>query len=453
MTISRRPGKLAGMNSAAPDLKPLTCPSCGAPVPLGPSSVAKCAHCGKRVRIPAAHLDLRKAQADRAKADVDAKRVYARLAGRPPWLLRMLYGWFNPAAMALGVFPAMFIVGVGIEGALAWIASKLGSADYFDTWLADSSSWNAVFGGIALAYVGTILAALGQRRALSRAELQRALAAKMPEVAGHAFECRLCGAALHAEEGQLGVSCPYCRADNLLFVPKPWVKKVSKDTRELYRQTRSAREAVQAENVRVRKSVGFYVAIASVLAGLSLLAFRQEIHDDKPKFGDWPPSYSLYSSAKPPIVAERRLKLYQGQGYQSTSQITRDWPVSDTCAASTPITSELEPEVCRNGRCDFQYYAALKRSDTLTIVAQSVPEGSTLRVQQHSGMAWDADDVWRSPRVQFGKVLLEVPLASSRRVLLKPQIDAWHRIAIAVPKGQEPPSITLCITLRHGHSP
>src|SRR5262249_53234610 len=122
-------------NGTAARLEPLKCPKCGAPVPLVSGDLAPCVHCGASVDIPVAYRELRDAVADRARVDTAARALYAALGKKPALVLRVLSGWFSPGALALGVFPAMFIAGVLSEVGVAAMLSLVTRENYFDTWL------------------------------------------------------------------------------------------------------------------------------------------------------------------------------------------------------------------------------------------------------------------------------------------------------------------------------
>jgi hypothetical protein len=428
---------------AGPRLEPLSCRTCGAAVAVGPGALATCSHCGAQVEIPAAYRELRDDWAHANGADASAQALYRRLVRRPAWLLRVLSAWFNPASLVLGAFAAMFIVALLCEVAVAWVASTLGSANYFDTWLAALSTWDAVVLGLAFAYVGTILAAFGQRRSVSRCGLQQALAAPRPTIMGGAAACRCCGAPLFAEDGQIGVRCMYCGADNLLAVPQPWIERLSERTLGLIRETASARDALAAEDARVRKSVAWYVVAASVLAVLFLLGFRQTIVERPAELSDWPPSYALYRKSAAPMLVEHRL-VEKDTLYYSDH---RQFPARTSCTSGEPaVESTITPALCDYGACEARYYVALARGDTLTVVAASIPSGASIRVQQHGGMDWNDDDR-SSQGTSFGPELLRADLPSGAAFDVQPRIDAWHRITVSIPVPTEPEVIALCIAL------
>jgi hypothetical protein len=406
-------------------------------------------HCGAEVEIPIAYRKLRDEQASRATADASAQAMYRRLARRPAWILRVLSGWFNPVSLALFAFPAMFIAGVLVELFAVWIASAIGPANYFDTWFASRSSWDAVLLGFAFAYLGTILAAFGQRRALSLCGLQQAMAARPPRIAGGAAQCRQCGAPLFAEEGRLGVACAYCGTDNLLVVPEPWVKRLSEGTLRLLREVSSARDAIAAEDARVRRSMLWYVLCASLLAPLFLVAFRQTIGERRPELTDWPPIYALYRAAPEPLVIEHRLVERSGSLYPDA----RLSPASRSCAdRDVSIESSLTPERCHGGTCELRYYAALARGDRLAVVATSVPDDASIQIERHRGLDWNADDDWRTPRPEFGAKLVERALSPGQPIELEASIDAWHRIAIRFPDRNTLQSAAICVEVIRGRS-
>jgi hypothetical protein len=104
---------------SAPQVDVLRCPACGADVALGPADDARCAHCGKAVRVPDAHRELRSLQREDQGARHRAQALLSTLDS-PPWLVtRVLAAVFDQPALAFWIY---FGVPVGLLSIVAGLA-------------------------------------------------------------------------------------------------------------------------------------------------------------------------------------------------------------------------------------------------------------------------------------------------------------------------------------------
>ncbi len=73
------------MSSSEPKLSPLSCPQCGAAVPLGEGTIARCTYCSIAVPVPAQYIALRDEatrRAAQAGGKADASAVIRELVAR-----------------------------------------------------------------------------------------------------------------------------------------------------------------------------------------------------------------------------------------------------------------------------------------------------------------------------------------------------------------------------------
>jgi len=427
---------------------PLACPKCGALVALLEGDVLTCEHCGAEVRVPAKHLALRDAAKRSAEADAEGRALYRRLAKRPSWLLRALAGWFSPLALAVGVYPAMFIAGLGVEVALLALASRVQAIDLFDTLREGTQERTGIGIGFVLAYAGTVLGVFGQRRAVSRQELQTALAARPPALPGGRFGCRVCGAPLVVAEGSLGAKCMYCSADNLLDVPQPWVEKIDAQAVAVTREMHSARDASEAERLRVRKKVVPYVAGISVASALALLAFRGVGAGPAPTLDEWPPDWTAHRASPTPFVMERGYELKGKFYYPMSKRIAASGSASPASAESETATT---PQACHDGACELRWYAALARGDRLVVSVDRFDgaPAATLDVQPHAGHDWSADNDHLDAE-PFGPTVLTRAVHAGDRVEVRADRDAWHRIVLRLPGETSPRTVSLRFEIDRG---
>jgi len=442
-------------------------------VPLVAGDATDCPYCQKRVEIPAAYRELRDAEAKRVESDSAARQLYAELARRPAWILRAIQGWFSWVALALGVYPAMFIASAAVLGsaqvAVAWVASHRPTENLIDTGtsafvrrvMGISALYSAPLGFVFI-YVGSTLGVYGRKRTISRLGLQNALAARTAHAVGGSSECRICGAPLVAKDDEIGVACQYCRADNLLIAPPPVMKAMNRDTLRVARETHSAQAALTAERTRTRAELRRYVLWLSVVSPLPAFWFWQMARDAPrpvpPSFDDWPPNYALYRRSATPMIVERTMADKPGNLLDYPKG--RRWAAKAHCAPGETLVETTLPSVLCGERCVFQYYAPLARGDVLALVASDVPDGASVRIEQHVSSEWEADVDWLKSSDPFGPVVLKGPLLAQSRVQVSPKSDAWHRILVSVPyelpeaelsRMNEPRKIALCFEISAAH--
>jgi LSD1 subclass zinc finger protein len=251
-------------DAAAPPVEtavaPLVCPSCGAPVPLGPGDVMTCVFCKATVPLPDEYRAVRDAQSQES-ADRDAAEALYRKLGKPP--STALRAWVSAGELLAGATLAIivgilylsaaliFLAGFALELVMHWIAPLIG-IDFIDR-----------FGG-GTAYMGFAIAVIGlglfpkwlvgylDASAAIRHTLQASLAARPPEKVGFPSTCRACGAALAVPPGALGVRCAYCQTDNLVALPREWVRGVAASQDSFHRSIVEADARARALRAEAR---------------------------------------------------------------------------------------------------------------------------------------------------------------------------------------------------------
>lgn len=228
----------------SPALHPLSCPKCGAPVPLGEGDVARCSFCAIDVPVPAEYIALRDDANTRRKDRGELDRLYAA-ASRPPSLLVRGFAAIGDAVgiaaliggglIILGTIIGVIIreqdlmttaisavlmivlaIPAFIETMFHFAAAR--SYDLYDA----LGAFSGVLAGLLvwLLVAAPILISQTCRGALAAIiGLRRRLVAGSPVQPGGPATCRSCGAALDVPAGALGVPCTYCGADNLVAIP------------------------------------------------------------------------------------------------------------------------------------------------------------------------------------------------------------------------------------------
>ncbi|HEY6046183.1 MAG TPA: hypothetical protein VIU65_06225 [Pyrinomonadaceae bacterium] len=182
-------------------IAPLQCVFCNAPLPIVDSSSAACAFCGTSNPIPQQYRDELRLTRELDDATRNAAREWSRLnqISFPRW-------WFvcsNFAPFLLISSGLAAVLVVGLVGAAS--PSALPMLSGVGIWL-------------PLIPLQAVAAIVGIRMILvsGTASVGAAFAAAPPTAPGAPPSCRLCGAPLTVNEGDILVRCIYCKAESII---------------------------------------------------------------------------------------------------------------------------------------------------------------------------------------------------------------------------------------------
>lgn len=306
--------------------RPLLCPRCQGPVPLGDGAWAVCPYCRNNVPIPASYQTLRAAARQESEDLAEAEKLYERL-GKPPGALlgawavvaRALGSWVSSL---LGLFARtlawtwplaiVLILPLAVFGHMAapWLGidpvSRLGAPAFY------------VFSFLAFMLVVALpaaLAATADERASVRLALQRMLASAPPATQGGVSRCRRCGAPLTVRAGALGARCDYCGTDNLVQLPASWLRT---QTRAVVEDHDAITSAIAAERtVHGRGIRRLQVTTAALFVCTPLMAVAGWFAEpDAPSWADSrnPPRAMLWiDHPDQPLLAGTAMKLECGE--------------------------------------------------------------------------------------------------------------------------------------------
>lgn len=173
-------------------LAPLHCDHCAAPIPLVDASAQICPFCQHTLVTPPAYIEAVSLRRETVAARRAAEPQWQRLAaGSSPW-----WQIIGGAMMTLGP-PILTAVGLSAEPA---------------------RSTAAVFALFTLPSLlpGGVVSVWGATADISRAGVERSLAARPASRAGAPPHCRECGAPLAVAKGELSCTCLYCGTDSLI---------------------------------------------------------------------------------------------------------------------------------------------------------------------------------------------------------------------------------------------
>ncbi len=274
------------------ELKILSCPACGAPVPLGDGGGddAVCAHCEAIVPLPPAYRELRRLhRLDRAARE-DAERLLGTLAKPPPLAARVAAAIVDQPMIGFWFF---FGVPVGVAGILAGLALDGAAARLLGCASAEEVPFAFTIGAIffsifVFAFVPRAFGIYANRRATARRTLADGLACRPPAIPGGPSRCRVCDAPLDLPDGALVARCAYCGADNAVRVRAAWLVGAQVAASSVAHTVARAAEIDREERAATRgtlaKELARYLVTTAVFAGLfiaySLDADRAAAHGE-----------------------------------------------------------------------------------------------------------------------------------------------------------------------------
>jgi hypothetical protein len=184
-------------------IAPLQCVSCNAPLAVVDTPSAACAFCGITNPIPQQYRDELRLTRELDDATRNAAREWSRLnqVRLPRW-------WFICAACAPFILMSGGLALVLVAGLVRTISrSALPLMSGVGIWL-------------PLIPVQAIAAIVGIKMILvsGAASVGAAFAAAPPSAPGAPPNCRLCGAPLTVNEGDILVRCMYCKAESIVYL-------------------------------------------------------------------------------------------------------------------------------------------------------------------------------------------------------------------------------------------
>ena len=183
-------------------IAPLQCVSCNAPLPVVDSSSSACPFCGASNPIPQQYRDELRLTRELDETTRNAAREWSRLhqISFPRWWFVCTN--FAPFALISGGLAAVLVA--GLTGVVS--RSTLPMLSGVGIWL-------------PLIPLQTMTAIVGIRMIVvsGAASVGAAFAAKPPAGPGAPPGCRLCGAPLTVNEGDILVRCIYCKAESIIY--------------------------------------------------------------------------------------------------------------------------------------------------------------------------------------------------------------------------------------------
>jgi len=300
----------------SPRIAPLRCASCDAPVPLGQGDTAICTFCHATIPLPPEYRELRDAEQQRTADQDRAEELYRELGSPPSAALRIWARFAELATTALfGVVVAILTVCASLMllagFALELVLHALAGLIRID--LIDRFGGGTVYAGfVVLVVVGALLPMWAFSYFDSLAQIKRSLQANLaaipPQKPGFPATCRECGAALDVPPGAYGVRCAYCRADNIVSLPREWLASFGAKEKTFHRSIVTAVELAGKLRADARAglpsaatwSLGAIVIFGLIGRGCSsldsenvFLSYRQSMGPPRQMFSYWEPNVGV----------------------------------------------------------------------------------------------------------------------------------------------------------------
>ncbi len=417
-----------------PDLEPIHCPECGGIVPLADAEHARCPYCGHATDLPEDYRAAFRAEQDDAPTRERAEKLYRKLSRRPSAILRacaiVFSGWFW-----LGAGGVLMMGAMAISFATQFLYYVLLHTQPFEVAPHNITEPLLLGETVGLLVLGTVLGVYGRRKTLSTSELQAALAARPPSREGGPAECRVCGAPLSVPVDALGVRCTYCGSDNLVEVPREWLRTIVSTTTQVEKRAEDAARAMDEEHRRLRKSA--WVRTGATLAGLG--AYLGLIFSMLPSGG--PARNTTRFSRQDGLdyahdAASRMLFRRTTILYERAWHDYEPGPRAGQCA---PVP--VEKQECSGGQCTLHLFAALHRGDRLSLRSPTLPANTRIRFERHHliGANWP-----NNPSEPFGPIEAEGTIGGAHAAALQARWSSFYELAVFVPERSRD-DVTLCV--------
>jgi uncharacterized Zn finger protein (UPF0148 family) len=294
------------------DITPLRCSSCNGPVPLLRQPEVKCPFCDTSNIIPNAYLEALASRSSFEKRQKQAKDLF-KLLGKPPTKFDLLISEIDERAFLVSILLSLGIVLTVVQSMIfypvQWFyASYYGvnMVDVISPWTPKLLATFFTFFVIALPFF--ILYQI-RRKVLTLKHVKIALAAKSPEKEGGPVSCRSCGCPFEVPPNTSGITCPYCQTDNLLDVPKEWLKETQSVSFRVGKSALMAQSIFKKETKLGWESILSVFLLFLVIGGINswLISFRNDSMYLKEKSG-WLPPYQKEAGN------ERIVRVYKGDG-------------------------------------------------------------------------------------------------------------------------------------------
>jgi LSD1 subclass zinc finger protein len=415
-----------------PKLSPLACPQCGAAVPLGDGTVARCTYCSIDVPIPPQYIALRDDAKTRVSDRAELDRCYAEASRPPSAFVRgfaaigdglALVGLGGGALIIVGTIIAVLIREQDVMTAAvsALLMVVLAIPAFIETMfhLACARSYDLIdcfgpFAGVlpALAVwlfiaVPLLISKTCEGALASIIGLRMRLAAGRPVQPGGPATCRGCGAALDVPPGALGVRCTYCQTDNVVAIPAVVAAKDHRDTTHMHESIEKvlAKHAEQIATQRARLRRNLLVSLVGLLCAFGVLYF--------------PAHYFLDGT----FTIARTPSAHRGQLYPSRLEADTVIPQDMT----KPIDLTFTWDCHGSTRKCIDFYVALKRGERVMFEASN--HDLQFVLQRHARLVLSVGEY--------------DPWVSDASLAARAPYTGWYRVRVSAPPGTDTVTTTL----------
>ncbi len=430
-------------------------------MPFGDGDTLVCTYCDAQLAVPEEHRELRAAEQQYNLHRTEAHELLRKLGTPPSWLVRFLTN-ANGVTVIWLVALGSLVSGVLCAAAFALIAQL--SLVWFHVHIDDvvlyryDPSALFVIGQFAFLLAGlgslVVLGAYTRRRGAGLRELQAGLSARPPSRAGGPAECRGCGAPLLARPQDNAVTCPYCRADNLVRIPESWIGAARARARKLAGAVEQAVYAFQDEERSIRRSLVVRLVVVGVISSTWLFLFVGVTDAARLEYST-PTVYhrtsgDFYRFDWQEAVKSPSLVLDHGDtkgcdGFSCFVSL-RELP----CAERKPSALVVPNGACGEEACMMHWYVALRRGDTLELTATELSAQTFVQLKSHDrGAPFHEDPVAWGTQVPDGFAWLRE--GHPARLPSAPH-DGWFQLVLGLGAAIPGSPLPFCARLeRAGH--
>ena len=415
------------VESASPALSTLTCPRCGAGVPVADEACTACAYCREAVPVPDEYREALLLVRREVEADALTRAAFEKLGRAPSWPLRLI------DVLTTGgytIFATVFFLVVGVVHVADWLLDHclpwlhVNAWDWFTPAELELLVW-----GFSCALLLALLAlgAFGRRRVTELRGLHRALAARPPSRAGGPAECRHCGAPLSVPNDALGVRCAYCRSDNLVSIPSAWLARQRGALGKVTREAKNALFEHRRETRRLYLRLALRLAVVGALAALLLTSSVRQV------FAGHADSFDLRAA----LAGERQLfDIRPGATLLGSPNPVTPTVMVDQCRSLWSLRPNRDL-TCLGDECFAGWFIGLRSGEVLQITSSSAGQANLVEHFRDRGWteAYGRSALW-------GSEIATRSLLPEQAASFRAPDTSWYRLELSLREGTK--DIAIC---------
>jgi DNA-directed RNA polymerase subunit RPC12/RpoP len=415
----------------ATSLTILTCPKCGAGVPVANEPRTACAYCREPVEVPDSYREALLVAQGEVQADELTRKAFATLGKPPSWPLRVIDvlttgGYSIITVVFLSVAGMVNLANWSLDHCASWL--HVNAWDWFSPPELNLLVWGPGFAALLALFA---LGAFGRRKVSELRGLHQALAARPPARPGGPAQCRLCGAPLSVPSDAFGVRCTYCRSDNLVSIPASWLARERGALGSVRREAKNALHAYRAETRRLYLRLALRLGVISSIAALTLTSTVREV------FAQHGGNFDLRAALRAP---RELFDIQPGAVLLGTPDPPVPTIPVDQCRSQWQLAPDTDLH-CLGNDCSAGWFSALRAGEVLEVTLSAAAHASF--VAHYKDRGWTAS-YGRS--ALWGREIATAVSGPGQPVTFRAPNTSWYRLDFSLQGVTE--DVDICAKIR-----